>query len=315
MVEVQGLIKEYDGHPALSGVSFTLEPGRIYGFLGPNGAGKSTTMNIISGCLAATEGEVRICGYDIFTQHKEAKKHIGYLPELPPLYQDMSVAEYLGFVCELKKVPSKERAAEAERVMSLTGILDKMNRLIRQLSKGYRQRVGIAQAMIGSPDFIILDEPMVGLDPQQIIEIRSLIRSLGKAHTVLLSSHILSEISEICDEVMIISQGRLIARDTPDALSSRMGASHRLRFTAGGDADAVRTALESVPGLVIASVKQNGAYAEAEADIDGEDVRDAAADALMRAGIPVREMTAEKLSLEDVFLQLTREGGQNGGDI
>lgn len=212
MIEVKHLTKSYDGHPALDDLSFTIEKGRVYGFLGPNGAGKSTTMNIMTGYIGADSGEVLINGFDILKEPEKAKKSVGYLPEIPPLYPDMTVREYLSFVSELKEIPGKERAAQVDEVLSLVRLTDVSSRLIRNLSKGYRQRTGLAAAVLGFPDIIILDEPTVGLDPKQIIEIRQLIRTLSKDHTIILSSHILAEVQEICDYVLIISKGRLTAR-------------------------------------------------------------------------------------------------------
>ena len=223
MIEVTNLTKKYGNHLAVENLSFKVEKGQIYGFLGPNGAGKSTTMNIMTGYLAATSGTVLINGHDIQKEPEEAKKCIGYLPELPPVYVDMTVKEYLQFVAELKKVPVKERKAQISKVMEMTAITDMEKRLIKNLSKGYRQRVGLAQAILGFPEVIILDEPMVGLDPKQIIEIRDLIRELGKNHTVILSSHILSEVSAVCDHIMIIAHGKLVASDSPEGLQELMG--------------------------------------------------------------------------------------------
>ena len=211
MIEVNHLTKQYGDHTAVSDLSFTIEDGQIYGFLGPNGAGKSTTMNIMTGCLAATSGEVKIGGYDIFEESREAKRLIGYLPEQPPLYLDRTPREYLRFVGRAKGLSGKELAAQVEHVMSVTQTGDVADRLIKNLSKGYKQRVGIAQALLGNPKIIILDEPTVGLDPRQIIEIRDLIKSLGKEHTVILSSHILSEVQAVCQTILIISKGRLVA--------------------------------------------------------------------------------------------------------
>lgn len=218
MIEVKNLVKKYGNHLAVDHLDFTIEPGRIYGFLGPNGAGKSTTMNIMTGYLGATEGEVVIGGHDILKEPEEAKRCIGYLPEQPPLYMDMTVREYLEFAAELKKLPRSKRADQVTEVEKMVRIRDVEKRLIRNLSKGYRQRVGLAQAVLGYPEIIILDEPSVGLDPKQIIEIRQLIRSLAKRHTVILSSHILAEVRETCDYILIISKGRLVASDTPENL-------------------------------------------------------------------------------------------------
>ena len=218
LIEVKNLVKKYGNHLAVDHLDFTIEPGRIYGFLGPNGAGKSTTMNIMTGYLGATEGEVVIGGHDILKEPEEAKRCIGYLPEQPPLYMDMTVREYLEFAAELKKLPRSKRADQVTEVEKMVRIRDVEKRLIRNLSKGYRQRVGLAQAVLGYPEIIILDEPSVGLDPKQIIEIRQLIRSLAKRHTVILSSHILAEVRETCDYILIISKGRLVASDTPENL-------------------------------------------------------------------------------------------------
>ena len=222
VIEINNLVKKYGDHVAVDDLSLTVEPGKIYGFLGPNGAGKSTTMNIITGYLGATSGKVKINGHDIFKEPEEAKKCIGYLPEIPPLYVDMTVREYLDFVAELKKLEKSLRKRYVEEAMETTGITDVSNRMIRNLSKGYRQRVGFAQAILGYPEIIILDEPTVGLDPKQIIEIRELIRKLGEKHTVILSSHILTEISAVCDHVFIISKGKLVASDATENLVSLM---------------------------------------------------------------------------------------------
>lgn len=218
MIEIKNLVKKYGDHVAVDDISFTVEPGKIYGFLGPNGAGKSTTMNMITGYIGNTSGSVTINGYDILTEPEEAKKCIGYLPEQPPLYMDMTVMEYLMFVAELKKIQKTERLEYVEDAMELTKLTDVSNRMIKNLSKGYKQRVGLAQAILGMPEMIILDEPTVGLDPVQIIEIRDLIKELGKNHTVILSSHILSEIEAVCDYIFIISKGKLVASDTIENL-------------------------------------------------------------------------------------------------
>ena len=250
MIEVKNLVKRYGDHVAVNNLSFTVEEGQIYGFLGPNGAGKSTTMNIITGYLASTEGEVLINGHNILEEPEEAKKCIGYLPELPPVYTDMTVLEYLKFVAELKKIPKDQRKKQILEVMNLVKITDMQNRLIKNLSKGYRQRVGLAQAVLGYPPIIILDEPTVGLDPKQIIEIRDLIKSLGKKHTVILSSHILSEVSAVCDYVMIIAKGQLVASDTPENLSKLMLGSNTVTCTVHG------TRKQLVPALSALDAKE-----------------------------------------------------------
>lgn len=246
MIEVTNLTKKYGDHIAVDHLSFRVEKGQIYGFLGPNGAGKSTTMNIITGYLAATEGTVTIDGKDVQKDPEEAKCAIGYLPELPPLYVDMTVREYLDFVAELKKVPKKERKQQIDEVMEMTQITDMQQRLIRNLSKGYRQRVGLAQAILGYPEVIILDEPTVGLDPKQIIEIRDLIRKLGENHTVILSSHILSEVSAVCDHIMIIAHGKLVASDSPENLQKLMSGSMELDLEVKGSIAAVKSALQEI---------------------------------------------------------------------
>lgn len=316
-VDVRNMTKKYDDHIAVDDISFTIETGKIYGFLGPNGAGKSTTMNIITGCLAATEGQVLIQGHDIYEEHKEAKRHIGYLPELPPLYHDLSPKEYLSFVAEIKQIPKQKRAAAVEDVMQRTGLMDFANRQIRQLSKGYCQRVGIAQALIGYPEVIILDEPTVGLDPKQIIEIRELIRELGKNHTVLLSSHILSEVSELCDEVMIISNGKLVARDTPENLASVLDSGSRLFISIEGEEAKVRPVLENIGSLSrIVIKKADNGEVSVEADM-AEGARNDIFYALAEARLPIHEMRAEKMTLEEIFLEYTGHGkrGRHGSDL
>ena len=245
MITVEHLTKRYGDFTAVDDISFTIEDGHIYGFLGPNGAGKSTTMNIMTGCLAATSGEVKIDGYDIFEQARQAKQCIGYLPEIPPLYTDETPQEYLRFVAEAKGIAKRDIPAEVARVIRETRLTEMENRLIRNLSKGYRQRVGIAQALLGNPRYIILDEPTVGLDPLQIIEIRDLIRELGEKHTVILSSHILSEVQAICESVLIIAHGKLVAFDTPQNLERMLAANNRLALTAETDEAGMRAILDS----------------------------------------------------------------------
>ena len=248
MIEVSHLVKQYGSQAAVDDLSFTVEKGQIYGFLGPNGAGKSTTMNILTGYLAPTSGEVTIAGHNILEEPEAARRCIGYLPEIPPVYPEMTVLEYLDFAAGLKKLSKKERAGFVAEAMEMTGITEVQHRLIRNLSKGFRQRVGLAQAILGFPEIIILDEPMVGLDPKQIIEIRELIRELGKKHTVILSSHILSEISAICDQILIISHGKLVANDTPDHLVNLMQGSGQLELTVKGSVSAVRRSFEYSTG-------------------------------------------------------------------
>ena len=246
MIEVSHLVKKYGSHYAVNDLSFRVEKGQIYGFLGPNGAGKSTTMNIITGYLAPTAGEVKINGHDMMKEPEEAKRCIGYLPEMPPVYPDMTVGEYLRFAAQLKRIPSGKREESIEEVMKMTRILDMKDRLIRNLSKGYKQRVGLSQALLGSPEVIILDEPTVGLDPKQIIEIRDLIKSLKDKHTVILSSHILSEVSAICDQILIISKGSLAACDTPEGLTRLMTGEEELEITVKGTPEELQSVLDGL---------------------------------------------------------------------
>ena len=310
MIEVSNLTKKYGDHIAVDHLSFRVEKGQIYGFLGPNGAGKSTTMNIITGYLAATEGTVTIDGKDIQKDPEEAKRAIGYLPELPPLYVDMTVREYLDFVAELKKVPKKERKQQIDEVMEMTQISDMQQRLIRNLSKGYRQRVGLAQAILGYPEVIILDEPTVGLDPKQIIEIRDLIRKLGENHTVILSSHILSEVSAVCDHIMIIAHGKLVASDSPENLQKLMSGSMELDLEVKGSAAAVKSALQEISQ--IDRIEENTEASKNVAKLkviskENADIREQVFYALADAKLPILEMTHAEKSLEDIFLELTED--------
>lgn len=292
MIEISHLTKKYGKHVAVDDLTLNIESGKIYGFLGPNGAGKSTTMNMITGYLGATSGTIKIDGEDIFENPEKARKKIGYLPELPPLYQEMLVEEYLDFAAELKRIPKKERAQAVEEVMELTGVDEVSDRLIKNLSKGYKQRVGLAQAILGYPEVIILDEPTVGLDPKQIIEMRELIKKLGEKHTVILSSHIMQEISAVCEYVFIISKGKLVAADTLENLESM-----------------------SMPNAVF------------EFEIRGSEMR---AEELMKAMSQIRSFEIKEgteghtkisitygkdKSLEDVFLELTEGGEENAGDL
>ena len=293
MIEVKNLVKRYGDHVAVNNLSFTVEEGQIYGFLGPNGAGKSTTMNIITGYLASTEGEVLINGHNILEEPEEAKKCIGYLPELPPVYTDMTVLEYLKFVAELKKIPKDQRKKQILEVMNLVKITDMQNRLIKNLSKGYRQRVGLAQAVLGYPPIIILDEPTVGLDPKQIIEIRDLIKSLGKKHTVILSSHILSEVSAVCDYVMIIAKGQLVASDTPENLSKLMLGSNTVTCTVHGTRKQLVPALNALDAKEIQyentpNEEQIKVKITTEKD---KDIREELFYALAKANCPILELT------------------------
>ena len=313
MIEVKNLTKQYGDHLAVDDLSFTVDEGSVYGFLGPNGAGKSTTMNIMTGYLAPTEGEVIINGYNILDEPEKAKRTIGYLPEIPPLYPDMTVREYLTFAAELKKVPRKDRKAQVARVMEELSITDVADRLIKNLSKGYKQRVGFAQALVSNPETLILDEPTVGLDPKQIIEIRELIKELGKKHTVILSSHILAEVSEICDTVMIISNGRLVALDTPENLAIGQGQGTQIIISSPADAETLESVLTAFAGEGKVNISEGSdGLLTATIDYEGEgDPRKEIVTALAKAGCPYYSVDVKKASLEDIFLELT----ENEGDV
>lgn len=314
MIEVKNLVKKYGDHLAVDGLNFTIEPGRIYGFLGPNGAGKSTTMNMITGYIASTEGEVIINGHNILEEPEEAKKCIGYLPEQPPLYFDMTVLEYLKFAAELKKIPKQDREKMLEEVMDLVKISDVKDRLIKNLSKGYRQRVGLAQAVLGYPEVIILDEPTVGLDPKQIIEIRDLIKSLGDKHTVILSSHILSEVSAICDYVLIISHGKLVASDTTENLEKMTMGSNELNLTVRAAKEKVKRILSEVPGIEEISFIPSEETDAIDIKIktsEKTDIREELFYKLAEHRCPLLKMEFNRLSLEDIFLELTDDSSEN----
>jgi len=314
MIEVNNLTKMYGSHTAVSDLTFSIEEGQIYGMLGPNGAGKSTTMNIMTGCLAATSGEVRIDGYDIFEDAQQAKKLIGYLPEMPPLYMYRTPREYLDFVGRAKGIAKTELRGQIEHVMAVTGTEEVADRLIKNLSKGYRQRVGIAQALLGDPKVIILDEPTVGLDPKQIIEIRELIRSLGEKHTVILSSHILSEVQAICRTVMIISRGKLVACDTTDNLEKLFAGSAVMNMTVLAEAKETLKILSEVGGLEKLKADDEGqGRCRVSFESDGSDaVYSAVFFAFAAAGKAIVSMAGAKASLEDVFIELT--GGDDAAE-
>lgn len=308
MIEVRNLVKKYGNHVAVDHLNFTVEKGKIYGFLGPNGAGKSTTMNMITGYIASTEGDILIDGHNILEEPEEAKKRIGYLPEIPPLYQDMTVREYLEFAAELKSIPREKKKSNIEEVMSTTKIEDVKNRLIKNLSKGYKQRVGLAQALLGYPEIIILDEPTVGLDPKQIIEIRDLIKGLGRKHTVILSSHILSEVSAVCDHVLIIDKGRLVASDSPENLSKLMAGDNSLELTIKGREEDIRKAFDMVENIqeVIYHDSLVKGACDVTVKVSGEqDIRENIFFALAEMKCPILKMQSGNMSLEEVFLKLT----------
>lgn len=307
MIKVSHLSKQYGSHPAVTDLSFTVEDGQIYGLLGPNGAGKSTIMNILTGYIAPTDGEVSVAGFVLPEQAQQAKSCVGYLPEQPPLYPEMTVQEYLNFVAELKKIPRSQRSTQVQKAASSTGLQEVLPRLIRTLSKGYKQRVGIAQALLGDPQIIILDEPTVGLDPAQVIEIRKLIRELGRSHTVILSSHILSEVQAVCSQVLILSHGKLVAVGTPEELAGSLAAGSRLRATALGQSDTIMQVVRSVPGICKAELESemDGQVSFWAEGTDSTDHRAAVSKALTDAGCTVLALAAENKTLEEVFLALT----------
>ena len=308
MIEVSNLVKKYGDYTAVDHLSFQIEKGKIYGFLGPNGAGKSTTMNMITGYIASTEGKVMIDGHDILEEPEAAKKCIGYLPEMPPLYFDMTVLEYMKFAADLKKIPRNQKDKQIKEVMDMVKITDMKDRLIKNLSKGYRQRVGLAQAILGYPEVIILDEPTVGLDPKQIIEIRDLIKSLKQKHTVILSSHILSEVRAVCDYVLIISHGKLVASDTPDNLERLAAGSNSLLMKVKGEKDTIRKDLETIEGVtgVEMSYDSDEELWKTKVSIqENVDIREKVFYAMAKANCPIYEMQVKRVSLEDVFLEIT----------
>lgn len=310
MIEVKGLTKQYGSHTAVSDLTFTVDNGQIYGLLGPNGAGKTTTMNIITGCLAASSGQVRIDGHDIFEEPDAAKRLIGYLPEMPPLYQDMTPKEYLEFVARAKGVKKADLQEQLQQVIQVTQIIDVQNRLIKNLSKGYKQRVGIAQALLGDPEIIILDEPTVGLDPKQIIEIRALIKTLGKTHTVILSSHILSEVRAICDSILILSNGKLVASDTPENLEKLFAGSSTMELTVKANREEARQALAAITGIT--QIDYANGKSEDLTDITlcygkGTAPAEQIFFAFCRLKRPILKMTETHVSLEDIFIELTSE--------
>ena len=313
MIEVKNLTKKYGSNTAVDHLNFTIEKGQIYGFLGPNGAGKSTTMNMITGYLASTEGTVSIDGHDILKEPEAAKKCIGYLPEMPPLYQDMTVKEYLDFAADIKKLTKVDKSHMIGEVMDLTKVSDMRNRLIKNLSKGYRQRVGLAQALLGYPDVIILDEPTVGLDPKQIIEIRDLIRSLKSDHTIILSSHILQEISAVCDHIMVISHGKLVASDTAENLSQSMNGTCTMDLIIKGSPAEAKAGFADIKGIRSISSAQGKEDGTADVSVKYDasaDLRETIFRKFAEIDMPILEMRSENLSLEDIYLKLTNDTGK-----
>ena len=312
MIQVSHLTKYYGDFLAVNDLSFEIQDGHVYGFLGPNGAGKSTTMNIMTGCLSPTDGTVKIGGFDILEQPEAAKKLIGYLPEQPPLYPNETPQEYLTFVGEAKGLRGKELREEIDSAVQSAGIENVRDRLIGTLSKGYRQRVGIAQALLGKPQVIILDEPTVGLDPIQIIEIRDFIKELGKTHTVILSSHILSEVQAVCEQVLIISKGKLVAFDAPENLEKLLLASNGVTFQVEAGKEDTESILAQAGGLSGWEIKEADGVCSVTANLaDGQDIKAVCGKLTMAfaaKGLPVFEMRTKKANLEDVFLELTESG-------
>ena len=307
MIEVKNLTKHYGSKKALDDISFTVNDGEILGFLGPNGAGKSTTMNILTGYISATDGEVLINGIDILDDPTAAKKEIGYLPELPPLYLDMTVKEYLSFVYDLKKCKIPKQA-HLEEICKLVKISDVYNRVIKHLSKGYKQRVGMAQALIGNPKILILDEPTVGLDPKQILDIRNLIKRLGKKHTVILSSHILSEVQAVCDKIIVINEGKVVANDTEEHLSQKLSGEHKLTAKIQGDKDKIVRAMQGIKGVekVICDASHKDGVNDIRIEAkEGVDIRRDVFETVVKNGWYMLELKTSELSLEDIFLKLT----------
>ena len=307
MIEVQDLVKRYGGYLAVDHLSFSAEKGQIYGFLGPNGAGKSTTMNIMTGCLAPTSGTVIVDGMDLQQEPEKVKQRIGYLPELPPLYPEMTVREYLTFAAKLKKVPRLEQLQQVVQAMSKTGLLEEQDHLIRTLSKGYRQRVGLAATLVGNPDVFILDEPTVGLDPRQLLEIRDLIRSLREEHVVILSSHILSEVSAVCDYIFILSHGKLVASDTPENLEAQLHAGGALCASVRATPEEMRTLCSAMlPGIPVEiSAGARAGQTELRFGAVDDRVTEDFFYACAEAKKPIVKLEREKASLEEIFLELT----------
>ena len=313
MIEVDHLTKTFGKARAVDDISFTVEQGEILGFLGPNGAGKTTTMRILTGYLPATSGSARIGGFDVFEQSMEVRSRIGYLPETPPLYPDMSVRAYLDFVARIKGVAAVDIGNRVKNAMELTNITDKRDELIKRLSRGYKQRVGLAQAIVHNPDVVILDEPTVGLDPKQIIEVRKLIKGLAGEHTIILSTHILPEVSMTCDRVVIINKGRIAAVDTPDNLTTQLKGGERVHLEVKAEPESLNEALEQLEGVTqvdISPIENSDHLSVVVESESGRDLRSAIASSVIGQGFDLYELRAVSLSLEDIFLQLTTEEHQ-----
>jgi len=310
LIEVQDLTKAFGEKTAVDGITFSVNKGEILGFLGPNGAGKTTTMRVLTGYLPATQGTAKIAGFDVFDDSMEVRRRIGYLPENPPLYFDMTVASYLDFVARIKNVAPEKRAQSVESAMEMTKIADKRDELIKRLSRGYKQRVGLAQAIVHDPDVIILDEPTAGLDPKQIIEVRHLIKGLAGNHTIILSTHILPEVSMTCDRVIIINNGKIVAVDTPENLTRQLKGGERIRVEAQAPEQQLRDALQKIPGAQKVQVESLGSGGRMIALVEagqGADLRSQIAAKIVGQGWPLYELRGESVSLEEIFLQLTTE--------
>lgn len=310
MIEVEDLTKSYGEKTAVDHITFSVKKGEILGFLGPNGAGKTTTMRVLTGYLPATHGTAKIGGFDVFDDSMEVRRRIGYLPENPPLYFDMTVSGYLDFVARIKKVPVEKRAQRVEAAMEMAGLAEQRDQLIKRLSRGFKQRVGLAQAIVHDPDVIILDEPTVGLDPKQIIEVRHLIKGLAGSHTIILSTHILPEVSMTCDRVVIINHGKIVAVDTPENLTLQLKGGERIRVQADAPEQALRDSLEKIPGAQRVQIESMGTSGRMIAVVEarqGQDLRSQIAAKIVGQGWPLYELRGENLSLEEIFLQLTTE--------
>jgi ABC-2 type transport system ATP-binding protein len=310
LIEVQDLTKTFGSVTAVDHVSFTVNKGEILGFLGPNGAGKTTTMRILTGYMPASSGTARISGFDVFNDSLEVRRRIGYLPENPPLYPDMTVGTYLDFITRIKGVPANKRAERVDDVLKKTNIVDKRGELIKRLSRGYKQRVGLAQALVHDPDVIILDEPTVGLDPKQIIEVRHLIKGLAGSHTIILSTHILPEVSMTCDRVVIINKGKIAAVDTPQNLTSQLKGGQKIRVQARAPEGPLQQLLAQIPGanrVQLEPARTDGLLTATIETAQGEDIRNVIAAKIVEKGWPLYELRGVSLSLEDIFLQLTTD--------
>ena len=310
MIEVENLTKAYGPVTAVDHVSFSVNKGEILGFLGPNGAGKTTTMRILTGYMPATSGTARVAGFDVFTDSMEVRRHIGYLPEAPPVYPDMSVAAYLDFVLRIKNIPADKRRARVDDALEKTSLGDKRDQLIKRLSRGYKQRVGLAQALVHDPDVIILDEPTVGLDPKQIIEVRHLIKNLAGNHTIILSTHILPEVSMTCDRVVIINKGKIAAVDTPLNLTTQLKSGQRIQIEAKAPEKALQELLAQIPGagkVQLDTPRADGHIAATVEAAPGQDLRSVVAAKIVEKGWPLYELRGISMSLEDIFLELTTD--------